>query len=285
MQYQHPDWNKTARRNAWVRRTEAAFLAVLVLGGAVALLSWLKPWQAVLPGSTPAPLLSETEIPRPPSPEGAARAFLDGWQTADYPKMYSLLAAATRAGIPQDAFASFYNGVRVQTTLRTLDYAILSVDLTPNDATIQFEVTLHTILVGDITKQTRMLMKYEGDGWKIAWDRQAVLPELENGNNLVMRRDVPARGNIYDRAGLPLAAEAEVVEVGVIPGEITDQDAILTRLSAALRMQRELVRLKITEAMPDKYIAIGEAAAADIPGGSEPLARLGGVYVNISTRR
>ena len=44
-------------------------------------------------------------------------------------------------------------------------------------------------------------MKYEGDGWKIAWDRQTVLPELENGNNLVMRRDAPARGNIYDRAG------------------------------------------------------------------------------------
>ena len=64
------------------------------LGGAAALLSWLKPWQAVLPGSTPAPLLSETGIPHPPSPEGAARAFLDGWQSADYPKMYSLLADA-----------------------------------------------------------------------------------------------------------------------------------------------------------------------------------------------
>ncbi len=285
MQYQHPDWNKTARRNAWIRRAEAAFLAVLFLGGAAALLSWLKPWQAVLPGSIPTALFSETEIPHPPSPEGAARAFLDGWQSADYPKMYSLLAAANRAGMTQDEFASFYNGIRVQTTLRSLDYAILSVEMTPNDATVGFEVTLHTILAGDITKQTRMPMKYEGDGWKIAWDRQTILPELENGNNLVMRRDAPARGSIYDREGLPLALEAEVVDIGVIPGEITDEEAVLARLSTALRMPREVIRLKISESMPDEYVPIGEAAAADIPDGSEPLAQLGGVYVNTSTRR
>jgi penicillin-binding protein 2 len=285
MQYQHPDWNKTAHRNAWIRRAETAFLAVLLIGGAAAILSWWKPWQGILPGSNSTPLVSETAIPHPPSPEGAARAFLDGWQSADYPKMYSLLAAESRAAMPLEQFASFYKGVRAQATLRTLDYAILSVDVTPTDATVQFEVTLHTILVGDIVKQTRMIMKYEGDGWKIAWDRRTVLPELENGNNLVMRRDSPARGNIYDRAGLPLAAEAEVVDIGVIPGEITDEDAVLVRLSAALRMQKELIRLKIAEAMPDEYLAIGEAAAADIPGGAEPLAQLGGVYVNTSTRR
>ena len=285
MQYQHPDWNKTARRNAWLRRAEAAFLVILALGGAAAILNWLKPWQTILPGSTATVLLSETEIPHPPSPEGAARAFLDGWQSADYPKMYSLLSDASQAAMPQEEFASFYKGVRVQTTLRKLDYAILSVEMTPTDATVQFEVILHTILVGDITKQPRMLMKYQQGGWKVVWDRQTVLPELENGNNLVMRRDAPARGNIYDREGLPLAVEAEVVEIGVIPGEITDEDAVLARLSAALRMQRELIRLKIAESMPDEYVAIGEAAAADIPGGYEPLARLGGVYVNTSTRR
>ncbi|MBN2084274.1 MAG: hypothetical protein JW748_03550 [Anaerolineales bacterium] len=286
MQYQHSDWDRTARRNAWKRRAESAVLVLLVAAGAVAVLGWLKPWQLVLPSpSDPAPHLSETEIPRPPSPEGAARAFLDGWQSADYLKMYTLLAASTRASMPQEDFISFYKDVRAQSTLRSLEYTILTVEMTPTDATIGFEVTLHTLLAGDISRTTRMLMKREGDAWKVAWDGRTVLPELENGNRLVLHRDIPARGNIYDREGLPLAVEAEVVEIGIIPGEITDEELVMARLSSALRMSRELIRLKIAESMPDEYVPIGETAAADIPGGYESLMTLGGVYVNTSTRR
>jgi len=286
MQYQHPGWNKTAKRNAWKRRAESAVLVLLAAAGTAAVLGWLKPWQLVLPGSsTPTALLSKTEIPHPPSAEGAARAFLDGWQSADYAKMYSLLADAARAAIPQEDFVSFYKDLRVQTTLRSLDYAILTVEMTATDATVGFEVTLHTLMAGDLSRTTRMLMKREGDGWKIAWDGQTVLPELENGNRLVLHRETPARGNIYDREGLPLAVEAEVVEIGIIPGEITDEEAVMARLSSALRMPRELIRLKIAESMPDAYVPVGETNADDIPGGYESLAGLGGVYVNTSTRR
>ncbi len=286
MQYQHPEWNKTARWNAWKRRAETALLMLFATAGAVAVLGWLKPWQLVLPGSsTPTLQATQTGFPRPPSPEGAARAYLDGWQAADYPKMYSMLSAAGRTALPQDDFVAFYRDVRLQTTWRSLDYAILSVDMTPTEAVVQFDVTLHTILVGDISRQTRMLMKREEDTWKVAWDGETVLPDLENGNKLVLHREIPARGNIFDREGLPLAVEAEVVELGVIPGEITDEDAVLARLSAALRMPRELIRLTIAESMPDQFVPVGEASVEDIPGDYESLAALGGVYVNTSTRR
>jgi penicillin-binding protein 2 len=286
MQYQHPQWNKTARRNVWKRHAETAVMVLFAAAGAVAVLGWLKPWQLVLPGSsTLTPQATQTGFPRPPSPEGVARAFLDGWQSADYPKMYSMLAAAGRDALPQEDFVSFYKDVRLQTTWRSLDYAILSVDMTPTEAKVEFEVTLHTIHLGDIAKQTRMLLEYQQDAWMVAWDGATVLPDLENGNKLVLHREIPARGNIYDREGLPLAVEAEVVELGVIPGEITDEEAVLARLSAALRIPRELIRLKISESMPDEFVPIGEAGAEDITGDYESLATLGGVYVNTSTRR
>jgi penicillin-binding protein 2 len=286
MQYQHQDWNKTARRNAWKRRAETAVLAIFVIAGAIAIIGWLKPGFQFLPGSTAStPTSSETEIPHPPSPEGAARAFLDGWQSNEYSKMYSLLSTLSRDALSEAEFTAFYRNVGLQTTLRSLDYSILSAEMTPTDATVQFEITLHTIILGDITSPTRMLLKYQQDAWRVVWDGQTVLPELENGNRLVLRREVPARGNIFDREGLPLAVEAEVVEIGVIPGEITDEEAVLARLSAALRMPRELIRLKIAESMPDEFVPIGETGAEEVPGGYEVLATLGGVYVNTSTRR
>jgi penicillin-binding protein 2 len=286
MQYQHPDWDKEARRKAWLRRVETAVAAALLAAGVIAVLGWLKPWTFLVhesAESTPVP--EETSLARPPSPEGAARAFLDGWRSGDYAGMYSLLSAPARGAASEEEFASFYNDLGLQTTLRSLEYQILSVDITPTDGTVECGITLHTILVGDIVRRIAVPMTLEPGGWKVAWNTGTALPELTDGKTLVMYRDAPARGGIYDRNGQALAAEAEVADIGVIPEEITDEDAVLAGLSAALNVSREAVRLKYADESPDSYVPVGEADTEDIAGGPDALTRLGGVYVNISTRR
>src|SRR4030067_874569 len=143
MQYQHPGWNKTARRNAWKRRAESAGVGL------------------------PAP----------------------------------------RAAIPQEDFVSFYKDVRVQTTLRSLDYAILTVEMTATEATVGFEVTLHTLIAGDISRTTRMLMKREGDAWKVAGDGHSARadpledPRFHAGGICSGRRN--ERGRYPRRARIP----------------------------------------------------------------------------------
>jgi penicillin-binding protein 2 len=224
-------------------------------------------------------------ITKAPTPESAARAFLDGWQSKDFAKMYSLLSQLSRDAMSEADFEAFYKDVGVQTTLRSLDYKILSVDMTPTDATVQFEVTLHTILVGDITKQTRMILKFQQGGWKVAWDDKTVLPELENGNRLVIYRDKPARGNIYDRNGLALAAEAEAVEIGIVSGEINDEGQVVAYVSMALKIPREMVRLMIDYDHPDWYIPVGDVAKTDIEGIYGTLQNLGGVRLTTTMMR
>jgi len=224
-------------------------------------------------------------ITKAPTPESAARAFLDGWQSADYARMYSLLSTLSRDAMSEADFKAFYGDVGLQTTLRNLDYKILSVEMTPTEATVQFEVTLHTILVGDITKQTRMLLKFQQGGWKVAWDDKTVLPELENGNRLVIYRDRPARGNIYDRNGLALAAEAEAVEIGIVSGEINDEDQVVAYVAMALKIPREMVRLMIDYNNPDWYIPVGDVAKADIIDIYGTLQNLGGVRLTTTMMR
>ncbi len=224
-------------------------------------------------------------ITKAPTPESAARAFLDGWQSKDFAKMYSLLSQLSRDAMSETDFEAFYKDVGVQTTLRSLDYKILSVEMTPTDATVQFEVTLHTILVGDITKQTRMILKFQQGGWKVAWDDKTVLPELENGNHLVIYRDKPARGNIYDRNGLALAAEAEAVEIGIVSGEINDEDQVVAYVAMALKIPREMVRLMIDYDHPDWYTPVGDVAKTDIEGIYGTLQNLGGVRLTTTMMR
>ncbi|MGB7538232.1 MAG: penicillin-binding transpeptidase domain-containing protein [Anaerolineales bacterium] len=224
-------------------------------------------------------------ITKAPTPESAARAFLDGWQSKDSAKMYSLLSTLSRDAMSETDFSAFYEDVGLQTTLRSLDYKILSVEMTPTEATVLFEVTLHTILVGDITKQTRMMLKFQQGGWKVAWDEKTVLPELENGNKLLMHRDYPARGNIYDRNGLALAAEAEAVEIGIVSGEINDEEQVAAYVALALKIPREMVRLMIDYDHPDWYIPVGDVAKADIEEYYGTLRNLGGVRLTTTMMR
>jgi penicillin-binding protein 2 len=286
MQYLHPDWDKTARRKAWRNRLEAAIILAVVAAGLYLLVRGLRSGPIAPPAdASPAPTPTDSNHIQVPSPEPAARAFLDAWQNKNYDAMYALLSGASRTALPAEEFRAFYEEVRVQATVRSLEYRLLSVDVTPTDATVAFEVTLHTILVGDITESARLPLKAESDGWKVAWDGQSVLPQLENGNRLAMHREAPARGNILDRNGLSLAAEMEMVAIGVVPGEITDEETVLARLSTALDLPRELIRRMYADAAPDQYVPIGDAAMADIVGYFEALGQLGGVYLNTSTAR
>jgi penicillin-binding protein 2 len=227
------------------------------------------------------------EITHTPTAESAARAFLDGWQSENYAKMYSLLTTLTKDGISEDEFRTAYQDVHDTVTIRTLDYRIVSVEMTPSDSTVLFEVTLHTIIVGDITKKTRMLLKNQDGEWKVAWDKQTILPELQNGNSLMMNHKVPARGNIYDRNGLALAAEAEAVEIGVIPGQITAEETMLACLSRVVNKPRELIRTMYDFNHPDWYYPIGDVNKADIGEGCPfgTLSRIDGVSVRVSSRR
>jgi penicillin-binding protein 2 len=261
-------------------------LVVIAIGLAVVLV------RPLLAGSSTATLDSTAVttalgigITKAPTPESAARAFLDGWQSNKFPQMYALLSSLSRDAMSEEDFKAFYEDVGLQTTLRSLDYTILSVDMTPTEATVQFEVTLHTILVGDITKQTRMLLKYQEGGWKVAWDEKTVLPELENGNRLVIYRDRPARGNIYDRNGLALAAETEAVEIGIVSGEINDEGQVVAYVALALKIPREMVRLMIDYDHPDWYTPVGDVAKTDIEEIFGTLQNLGGVRLTTTMMR
>jgi penicillin-binding protein 2 len=286
MQYQHPGWSSKYKRGGWRKFAGPALAVILLLAGAILASRLLKGVNLTLPGfPTPTPRSFEPTILPAPSPEQAARAFLDDWRSGDYAGMYSRLTAGSRGAIPEDQFSSYYKEVQLQTTLHSLEYLILSVDLTPTEAKVGFNVTLHTFLVGDITRPNELVLEREDQAWKVAWNSRTILPELEDGDRLVMHRESPPRGNIYDRNGLALAAETEAVDIGVVPAEITDEDGVLAALSAALKLPREMIRQMYADAAPGEYVPIGDVNAEGQEARLAQLRRLGGVYLSPSTTR
>jgi penicillin-binding protein 2 len=286
MQYQHPQWTSKYKRGGWRKIAGPALVVLLLAAGAYLAFRWLRGVDLPLPGfpaRTP-PSFQATILPAPP-PESEARAFLDGWRSGEYSGMYALLADSSRETLPEEQFADFYRNVHLQATVRSLDYEIVSVDMTPTDATVEFEVTLHTILVGDIVERTRVRLQNRDGGWGIVWDGETVLPQLKEGYSLVMHREEQVRGGVYDRNGIALAAEAEAVDIGVVPGEIGDEDGVLAALSAALKLPREAVRQLYADAAPEEYVPIGDASAEELGNRLAQLQSYGGVYLSTYTTR
>jgi cell division protein FtsI/penicillin-binding protein 2 len=285
MRYQHPEWNDRTGRGTWKRYAGLAFVLILGAAGVILILVLLQGGISIPGAPAPTPASQEPTIYRAPSPETAARAFLDKWKAEDYAGMYALLSATSRSAISEDDFRTFYAELHNESTLTSLEYILLSVDVTPTDATVGFEATLHTVLVGDIVRRTRMRLTNADGEWRVAWDGQTALPELENGNKLVMQRTPTPRGSIYDRDGLALAADAEAVEIGVVPEEITDGETVAAYLASALHLPREMIRQMYAGAPPADYVPIGDANKDDLGSWYSTLNGLGGVYLTTTSMR
>ncbi|MBW8010149.1 MAG: hypothetical protein FVQ83_02750 [Chloroflexi bacterium] len=176
---------------------------------------------------------SPTVLPDPavttisaPDPAAAARAYLDAWAISDYAAMYAMLTTLSQDAFSFDDFEARYSHVAAQTNLFQVEYDILqSLISNPESAQVGYRVTLHSSIVGAITRETMMnLSRGQSDDWRVVWDDRLILPELAGGNTLSMEREVPSRGNIYDREGNAIAGNTDIVTVAVIPSEIGEDD-------------------------------------------------------------
>jgi len=231
---------------------------------------------------TPTPTLPgpNVSVTLPPNPEGTTGAFLNAWAQKDYAGMYSLLTPASQDAFSQEDFAARYGDAAEQMTLTGIETSILSSFQTDLEAEVAFRVTFHTALVGDLTRDITMPLRFEGGRWVILWHDGLILPELKDGNTLFMDYKIPARANIYDRNGKAFAAQADAVAIGVIPGEITDENALLRELSALLGRHPETLRAAYQYAQPDWYVPMGEASSEEIQARFTVLSSLGGLVLN-----
>lgn len=189
-------------------------LILMLLAGCAA------PTPTVVPTLTqplPTPTLPNPslDVTRVPDARAAAEAYLRLWQTDAYEQMYAMLTRVSADAISQEDFVKFYRSIANEAALESINFEILSVLVNPRNAQAAYRVTLNSVLVGAITRETQMNLSLEEGSWKVQWDETLVLPELADGNYLAMDRRIPSRANIYDRTGKALVAQTDAVAVGI----------------------------------------------------------------------
>lgn len=182
-------------------------------------------------GTLPIPgVPTDTPLPQPPvtiisAPDAdvALTKYLEAFKIEDYNTMYALLSKVTQDSITLEDFALKNRDALNTMSASSFDYEVLSSLVNAYSSEVSFRVTYHTALVGDLQRDMVARFTLENNEWKLQWEDALILPELAGGNVLKMEYSAPGRGNIYDREGNVLAAQADAYAFQIVPGNVTDE--------------------------------------------------------------
>jgi penicillin-binding protein 2 len=226
-----------------------------------------QPGFSIFPTSTP-PRTAIVGVTHAPDAEAPMRSFLEALKNGDYATMYALLSKDVQAGMTQDDFGKKYDDALNTMSAGSLDYEVATEALSPNTALVGFRITYHTALVGDIKRDMSANFVLENGQWRLKWDPSLILPELADGNLLKMDYQIPARGNIYDRNGLPIVGQSDAYALGITPGQLNGKSeaTLVSELSTLCNIPEADIKASYANAGPDWYVPICDASTDEVKG-------------------
>lgn len=218
-----------------------------------------------------------TSTPIPLKPEPVAQAFLSAWESGDYEAMYALLTSSSKATADFERFARLYRDVAAEATVTSISAHLRSSLQEGERAQVYYKLRWETILVGPVEVENTMTLRLDEGTWKVEWSPGLIFPGLSERTRLHMQPRIPSRGNIYDRNGLGLAVEGIVVEVGVVPGEIEDEEKLLSELSRITGLQPERLKARYARARPDWFVPLADIQPEVYEANASALESLPGI--------
>ena len=205
----------------------------------------------------PTPQVATTHVP---DPQTVAEAYLSAWQKEDYPAMYRLLTAVSRDAISEDDFIAYYKDALTGAAVGKVDFHILSSLVRPHSAQVAYTVTLHSAVVGDLSRDTVMNLSLEHGVWRVQWDEALILPELHGGKRLTIDLQVPARGEIFDRNDLIIATQTHAMSIGLMTGQVDpeQEDNLFNLLWRVTGVSPNHIRDAYENPPPGGYIPVAE---------------------------
>lgn len=207
------------------------------------------------------PTVLPTPTLGPPPADEVAFAFLQAWERGDYPLMYSLLSPASQETFPEDPFTLTYQQAAAEAAILSVAPRILAAYQPGTHANVAFETKFQTAQFGDLEVQNQMPLSFVEGRWGVDWSPALLFPQMSAQTYVRRTTWVPSRGNIYDRNGLGLAVQGELVEVGVVPREIVDEAVALKQLGIVLEQTPEELKARYKDIDPDWYIPLGRVRA------------------------
>lgn len=207
------------------------------------------------PTSTPLPTPTPTPLP---SADAIVQAYLDAWRSGNYEAMYYLLTPESQMRLSQADFYNHYHRAQTTATVQQIETRLQSLLHDGPQAAATFGSVWQTSLFGSIEANNQMHLKFAEGRWGVEWQPTLVLPQLGEGVILTFLSEQPARGNVYDKNFHALAAQGQVVTVGLVPAYIENKNVVIENISRITRVAPEDISKKIESARPDWFVPIAD---------------------------
>lgn len=235
------------------------------------------------PTTSPTLPLPEVKFTQVPDPQVTALAYLHAWESENYPSMYTLLTSISQDALTEEQFTTFYRDTAAEAALKNVEAHILSSLTKIRTAQVSYRVIMHSVLVGDIERDAMMNLSFENNQWRVQWDAALILPELSGGNSLRMDYLIPSRGNIYDRNGHAIVAQADATALGLIPDQINpdQENNLLDELWSLIGIRPDAIR-EMYANFPEGagwYLPLGEVSANAVQQHENELSEFSGLVM------
>jgi hypothetical protein len=219
------------------------------------------------PAPPPTPTIpAPTPTPAPAPPEAIAARYFDAWQQGQYDRMYDLLSGLARTATPRDLFVRRYSNIHAGIGESHLAVqASAPAQPSGDHVEVPFQVARTVALFGDISEPNALPLVQDGGEWRVDWRPSLIFTGLTTSSSVRVIPDVPKRGRILDRAGKPLADNGAILAIGVVPGEIKDEAALLEALSTALEIPPETIKQRYQGGQPTWFMPITTRSHDDRP--------------------
>jgi penicillin-binding protein 2 len=179
--------------------------------------------------------------------------------------MYDLLSSGAQAATSRDVFVRRYTNIRdgIGETRLVVQPSSPATEADPAASQVAFQATHTLALFGDVVDTNTLSLVKEQDAWKVAWQPSLIFTGLTTTTTVRVTPDVPARGRILDRTGKPLADNGSILAVGVVPGDIKDEPALLAGVSDALGLDQATVKQRYQGGQPTWFMPIAQRSEAD----------------------
>lgn len=207
------------------------------------------------PTDTPEPTAKPSATPdtTTDSPGHVVTAFSQLWTNGDYNGMYDLLTTDSRARINRQDFIDRYQGIASEAGLTAVK---VTTDGTTNlETQVPIHVTLSSSHVGDFEQDNTVQTRKEDDRWLIQWSPSLIFAGL--GEDCVDFTELgSSRGSILDKNGKKLAYEGIVNQVGIVPGQLTNENAEIDALAKLIGMKAQDIKDRYQDGEPGWFMPI-----------------------------
>lgn len=207
--------------------------------------------------------------------EQIATTFLDYWRDGDLEKMYGYISPNAKDSYPPERFIETYQEAQNKMNVTGVSYQLQSVIVQGNTAAVSYRVTFDTTLLGQFADPANpdevrvMRMISTPEGWRIAWSRMDIVSDWTSNTDIRVERQLPTRGNIYDRNGKVLVDQnGRDFGLDIIKQNIPNEATCVADLARVLREDVQSIQAKFDGYNLDTRFSIGrisqETASAEL---------------------